>query len=61
MISSFKRFDVDSLGDASDWMNKHSKLWGGTPNHGYGYITRGTSFGVEHFFSKDVFKHLIFD
>ena len=36
-------------------MQRHSALYGGTPDHGYQHVTRGTNFGVEHFFDKSVF------
>jgi hypothetical protein len=47
--------DVDSLNDPSAFMEKFRQLWGGTPNHGLDYITRGTNFGTQHFFSPDAF------
>ena len=61
-LAEFKSLNVDSLGDdeAAAWMERYSKLWGGTPEHGLEYIQRGTNIGVEHFFDKSIFKFLDF-
>jgi hypothetical protein len=61
-LEKFKSINIDALSDsnAEKFMRKFSRLWGGTPNHGYEYIQRGTNIGREHFFSKSVFNHLLF-
>jgi hypothetical protein len=48
-----KYFVVDSLpGEQADaWMLSQSKLTGGQPNHGFGWVLRGTNFGIENYFS----------
>lgn len=53
--SQLRHVDVDSLADPSDFMSKYSQLWGGTPSHGADYITRGTQFGTQHYFSPNAF------
>jgi hypothetical protein len=55
-----RTIDVDSLPEPSAFMRKHSSLWGGTPNHGYEYVTRGTNIGTEHFFGSSMFHRLRF-
>lgn len=59
-LAGMRHLDVDSLANPSAFMQKYSSLWGGTPNHGYEYVTRGTNFGTEHFFSSSVFDKLRF-
>ena len=59
-LASFRSLDIDSLADPEAFMSKHSQLWGGTPNHGFEHLTRGTQFGTEHFFDKSVFGNLGF-
>jgi len=58
--SGLSRLDVDSLANPGAFMEKHSALYGGTPNHGFDYITRGTQFGTEHFFGAGIFNRLSF-
>jgi hypothetical protein len=52
--------NIDSLQDPEGFMSKYSQLWGGTPNHGYDWLMRGTQFGTENFFSKSVYGLLRF-
>lgn len=59
-LAGMRHLDVDSLSNPSGFMQKFSALWGGTPSHGYDYVTRGTNFGTEHFFSSKVFDRLRF-
>jgi hypothetical protein len=59
-LASFRSLDIDALEDPGAFMSKYSRLWGGDPTHGYDYLTRGTHFGVEHFFSKSVAHMLKF-
>jgi RHS repeat-associated protein len=59
-LASFRSLDIDSLADPEAFLSKYSQLWGGTPNHGYEYLTRGTQFGTEHFFDSSVFGRLNF-
>ncbi|OQP50213.1 hypothetical protein A4D02_27685 [Niastella koreensis] len=41
---------------ANKWLETHSSLYGqGTP-HGFNYVQRMTSMGVEHYFSKQAFQ-----
>jgi len=51
---------VDALENPEGWMQKYSKLWGGTPNHGADYVVRGTAMGNEHYFSSRIFPLLRF-
>jgi hypothetical protein len=51
------RVDVDSLADPGAFMNKYSQVFGGTPNHGFDHITRGTQFGTQHYFSPGAFQN----
>jgi hypothetical protein len=59
-LASFKSLNIDSLADPEAFLSKYSELWGGTPNHGFEYLTRGTQFGTEHFFDSSVFGRLNF-
>lgn len=58
ILRSFKSLKVDDLADPDEFMKRYSKLWDGTPDHGYDYIIRDVNLGSEHFFDKSVFKHL---
>lgn len=53
--SNLRHVDVESLADPAAFMSKYSQLWGGTPSHGLDYITRGTQFGTQHYFSPNAF------
>jgi hypothetical protein len=59
-LSSMRSLNIDSLPDPGQFMSKYSRLWGGTPNHGYDWLMRGTQFGTEHYFSNAVFDLLRF-
>jgi RHS repeat-associated protein len=59
-LNKFSRANVDGLSNPEAWMGRYSRLFGGTPDHGLQYIQRGTNFGTEHFFCKDVFKSIKF-
>ncbi len=59
-LRSFRRLDVDALANPEAWMARYSLLWGGTPEHSFEYIQRGTAIGVEHFFDQSIFRHLRF-
>lgn len=59
-LKKFKSIDVDALADPDAFLNSASKLYGGDANHGFQYIKRGTNYGTENFFSKDVMPALNF-
>lgn len=63
VLHSFRQIDLDALGDpgADEWFQRYSKLSDeNAPPHYYSCVRRGTDFGVEHFFSSTVFRHLQF-
>jgi hypothetical protein len=41
---------------ANKWLETHSSLFGSGTPHGFNYIQRTTSMGVEHYFSKQAFQ-----
>ena len=59
-LASMRSLNIDLLPDAEAFLGKFSQLWGGTPDHGYDLLMRGTQFGTEHFFSKSVYDLLNF-
>lgn len=59
-LAAMRSLNIDSLADPEDFMSKYCQLWGGTPNHGYDWVMRGTQFGQENFFSKSAFGMLRF-
>lgn len=59
-LAGFRSVNVDSLADPDAFMSKYSSLYGEGLAHEYQYITRGTNFGVEHFFDRSVFGQLDF-
>jgi RHS repeat-associated protein len=59
-LSKLKNINIDSLANPEVWMSKYSRLWGGTPSHGYQYIIRGTAMGQEHYFHFSIFHLLRF-
>ncbi|MET0494038.1 MAG: RHS repeat-associated core domain-containing protein [Actinoplanes sp.] len=61
-LDGFRQAHLGKMSDdaATDFMEKHSQLWDGTPNHGLDYISRPTAKGTEHFFSSSIFQHLRF-
>ena len=58
---SLKSINVNLLNDAGQtlFMEQHSLLWGGSTNHGFEYIIRGTAMGNEHYFHSSIFNQLI--
>lgn len=46
--------------EASLFLDTYARLNGGVPNHGYDYIIRKTTLGVEHYLHKDIFSKLNF-
>jgi hypothetical protein len=59
-LDSFSHFDVDLAPNPDAWLDRYSALRGGTSDHGYQYVTRGTQYGTEHYFHKSVFPFLRF-
>lgn len=61
-LNNLRSININALSDndAAAFMNQYSRLFGGTPNHGYDYIQRGTNMGVEHYFSSIIFDLLNF-
>lgn len=58
ILDKVKTLDLTKLSDeeATQWLSRYSQLYGGTPDHGFQHIIRGTQVGIEHFFSKDIFR-----
>jgi hypothetical protein len=61
-LAKMKSLDMTKLSDeqVDEFLDKYAKLNGGTPNHGFEYIRRGTNIGVENYFSSSVFEYLKF-
>lgn len=61
-LDNLKSLNIDALPqDQIDiFMMRYSRLYGGTPNHGYDHLQRGTNYGVEHYFSYLIYELLNF-
>ena len=70
-LRGLSSFNVNALSDsaAESWMNSNFRPWGGTPNHGFQWVQRGTGnigttasprFGTENFFHHSVIPRIKF-
>ncbi|MEU9956637.1 DUF6531 domain-containing protein [Streptomyces sp. NPDC050982] len=61
-FENMKKIDLHEIGEdaATEFANKHSRLWGDGAPHDYDYVRAPTGLGPENIFSKSVFHLLKF-